>query len=162
MSVAKYRMRASPAAGVGGMYATSHGENKPVTTAALGLNIQGDVLQESQLWATLPGDITMDKYRVCLYDPSTNFSLGLGVPEKLVPGEPMILTTEEHQVVWYLQPFDVPGVGKAYTLRPDVEVMGAKWFAGTNRDGQIVVKALLLNAPKEDIPYWVLERENDA
>ena len=35
MSVARYNLRASPAVGVGGMYATSEGENLPIGTAPL-------------------------------------------------------------------------------------------------------------------------------
>ena len=35
MSVARYNLRASPAAGIGGMYATAEGEDLPIGTAPL-------------------------------------------------------------------------------------------------------------------------------
>lgn len=38
MSVARYHLRASPATGVGGVYATAEEENQPIQTAALDPN----------------------------------------------------------------------------------------------------------------------------
>lgn len=66
----------------------------------------------------LPGDIPQDKYRVCLYDSSNNFSLGWSfLGEMLVPDEPLILSADmSKQVVWFLKKFDAPGgVENAYT-----------------------------------------------
>ncbi|KIP06474.1 hypothetical protein PHLGIDRAFT_459549 [Phlebiopsis gigantea 11061_1 CR5-6] len=159
MSVARYTLRASPAVGIGGMYATAEGLGEPVRTAALDPS-----LVDQQNWAMIPGSIPEDKYRVCLYNSENNFSSGwTPLGETIVPDQPLVLTDDYNRhIVWYLKKFDAPdGVANAYTLTAaDPGIIGATFYAATNEQGLVVVKAIpvIPDIDPSIIPYWVLER----
>lgn len=158
------RLRAPPAVGPGGVYATGHGVDDVVRTAAT--SPPGSL--GKQIWRFKAIDSNNDKVNIVLEDDRP-FRLPLpgGGPPAFVWGSigrlpisesPIILTTDqEKQTIWIVKPID-NGVPDAFTIEADdYRSIPSRtiWYAGT-AGNQVVFKALLNNAPDTEKPYWVI------
>ncbi|KIP05533.1 hypothetical protein PHLGIDRAFT_19686 [Phlebiopsis gigantea 11061_1 CR5-6] len=146
-------MRASPAVGVGGMYATGQGVDAVVITVAMVPPFMG-----SQTWRIERIPERPDRFRVVFHDNANHIPWVWGYAgDRPSPDEPIILTTNpERQVAWVFAPAD-NGVPNAYTLLADIGIVGAGWWAGHNPENQVAfVPIPITDAPTPERPYWVL------
>ncbi|KAL0948483.1 hypothetical protein HGRIS_011052 [Hohenbuehelia grisea] len=160
MPFVRYLLRASPAKGADGKYATSHGENELLDTEA-----RKESLLEEQSWFPREADL-QGRVRVELHKTLTTTGLGWGFDGKHAAETPLALTTRDKQILWYSKKHPAAGVDNAYVFQPSEIIPPLPpglYFAGTDTDGKVIIKGVKLETDPKDYPYWVLEeyRTND-
>lgn len=130
----KCSLRASPASGLGGVYATALGENDPISTVALGPDVKNQQTVSSKgqtihtphtthgacwQWGLVPSNSVENTYGIFSYqggeDPSS-FAWS-STDEGAVAGDPLILSNDTTKYInWHVKKFEAPnGVENAYT-----------------------------------------------
>lgn len=145
-----YTLRASPVAGVGGMYATGNGTFKIVTVAA-----QVPTTFDRQTWKITAVHGKKDTYTIVQHHKH-DISLGgsWSLEDNLsVPHGPVI-TAEEH-IEWEITPAN-NGIAKTYFIQAIHKFDGRHaWFVGTDHKNEVViVPSPVLFPPFPDRPYW--------
>lgn len=150
-----YALRASPIVGVGGMYATSNGAFKIVTTAA-----QVPTTFDHQTWKITAVEGKEHTYKIVWHhkhEISLGDSWALEDVNKAVPHGPIILAAEVFE--WHITPTNNE-IPDTYYIQPVTKAVGANYYVGTNEDDQVVIKILpILGHPVIEPPYWQLDPE---
>ncbi|KIK00069.1 hypothetical protein K443DRAFT_679438 [Laccaria amethystina LaAM-08-1] len=143
-----YTLRASPVAGVGGLYATGNGVDETVTVAP-----QSPTFVERQVWLVQPV-FGKDAYTITLDTTGSTFG-GHWSPKdgEPIPESPVV--TSEKLYEWYIVYKDIPGVPSTFTIRAPNPLVGVDFFAGTNDRDQVIIKPVPV-VPDADVPYWQL------
>lgn len=151
-----YTLRASPVAGVGGMYATGNGAFKVVTVAAQVPKTFG-----RQTWKITAVEGKKDIYTIVLHH---KYDISLGESWSLednlaTPRGPIITTPED--IEWQIYPAN-NGIPDTFFIKPVAKPSGRlTWFVGTNDKNQVVIKTSpVLLPPFPDRPYWQIKKSS--
>ncbi|KAK7679644.1 hypothetical protein QCA50_017356 [Cerrena zonata] len=153
-------LRASPAVGLGGMYATGAGEDNPVTIAA-----RRPPFIEHQRWILEPVNTGLgseNTVQVLLAgDPSLAWTVQRGVDSEADGAKVLLLPRGGPEVTtWVKRP--VSGAENTFTLSVLNELIGATWYAGSNKEtNEVVIKVIPVIANPEEPPYWVGQPANE-
>ncbi|KAL0956917.1 hypothetical protein HGRIS_003021 [Hohenbuehelia grisea] len=153
ISAGIYALRASPATGIGGMYATSRGRANPIVTAA-----ETPANADFQQWEIIPVNGQADTYEVRLALDTMTPLLPEGwttIGDQVRPDERIVINLEGQK---FMQVRIVPsksGIINTYVIIPVVEWLGAQLVIG-QIDNQLLIQAFPIE--KEDLPYWQFNR----
>ncbi|KIK00076.1 hypothetical protein K443DRAFT_618242 [Laccaria amethystina LaAM-08-1] len=145
-----YTLRASPVAGVGGVYATGNGTFKVVTVAAKVPKNFG-----RQTWKITAVKGKKNIYTIVLHHKH-DISLGgsWSLEDNLaIPRGPIITTPAD--IEWEIFPAN-KGIHDTFFIKPVAKFNGrVTWFVGTNDKKEVAIKTSpVLLPPFPDRPYW--------
>jgi len=147
----KYTLRASPAVGLGGMFATGHDIGKVVTVAA-----QVPSTWDFQTWDIKAvegknGIYTITHCSKTGFEEPRSWSLKESPPEA-PPSGPVILFQKAHE--WYIYPSDeVPDAIRIQPVRTD-HTVGADFYVGTHENQVVIIGIPVVPGQQDKIPYW--------
>lgn len=138
-----YALRASPASGIGGLYATGNGVDDIVTVAP-----QSPPLIERQVWKIEPVHGKKGAYTITIHTFGGHWFPKDGEP---IPERPVF--TSEKSYEWYIAYKEIPGVPHTITIQAHTKLIGVGLYAGTNDKEQVVIIPVPV-IPDAEAPYW--------
>ncbi|KIK00064.1 hypothetical protein K443DRAFT_618036 [Laccaria amethystina LaAM-08-1] len=143
-----YTLRASPAPGVGGLYATGNGINHIVTVAA-----EKPPFVEHQVWNIQAVHGKAGVYTITLHTSGRTFG-GHWYPKGGQPVSKDPIITSDKSYEWYIAYKHTPGViSDTITIRAPTPLIGVELFAGTNDKDQVIIVSVPVTQHAEP-PYW--------
>ncbi|KIK00067.1 hypothetical protein K443DRAFT_679436 [Laccaria amethystina LaAM-08-1] len=144
-----YTLRASPAAGYGGLYATGNGDNETVTVAP-----NTPPVVDRQIWNIKAVLGKPGAYTITLYTTGSTFG-GHWFPKdaRLIPEVPII--TSEKSYEWYIAYKETPDVPDTITIQAGT-LVGERLYARANDKNEVVVISVRAG-PDAEVPYWQFE-----
>ncbi|KAL0948493.1 hypothetical protein HGRIS_011059 [Hohenbuehelia grisea] len=142
-----YHLRASPADGVGGMYATSKGYEKPIVTAA---QVQSEI--DEQKWRVIQLDGSAGLYEIRLDTIIAPVMIqGWGTKGRVQPDEIILLSGEPMKV--RITPSHTGGEG-CFVISPDADWVGTRLVIGTEGNHLVIQDFPIDPTDDEKLPYW--------
>ncbi|KIK00059.1 hypothetical protein K443DRAFT_101029 [Laccaria amethystina LaAM-08-1] len=141
-----YTLRASPAVGVGGLYATGNGVNHVVTVAP-----EKPPFVEHQVWSIQAVHGKPGIYTITLHTHGTFGGHWYPRGGKPTPKDPIIISEKSYE--WNIAHKNVPGVPDAYTIRAATPIIGVGLYAGTNDKHEVIIISVPV-IPHAEAPYW--------
>ncbi|EDR09321.1 clitocypin cysteine proteinase inhibitor [Laccaria bicolor S238N-H82] len=126
-----YTLRASPAAGYGGLYATGNGVDDVVAVAP-----QSPPFIERQVWKIEAVHGKESAYTISLHTNGSTFG-GHWFPKdgEPIPEHPVV--TSENSYEWFIAYKNIPDVPHIITIRAPNPRLGVDFYAGTNDKEQV-------------------------